>query len=114
MTVDITPSNVAQRIAWLRSHAVGDYVKDADMLEALVARVAEVEAERDQWAKQWRELLSAGYEMKARAETAEAEVERLREALSEIVAHYELTSSRNPTMDRMAHEARAALKGETP
>lgn len=36
-TIDISSENVARQIAWLRAQAVGDYVQDADMMEALAA-----------------------------------------------------------------------------
>jgi hypothetical protein len=83
------------------------YAREA--VPALAARVVELDGDnKELWAKL--EAADALWEeAEARAKAAEAEVERLREALIEIVTYYELTSSRNPTMDRMAHEARAAL-----
>jgi lipopolysaccharide biosynthesis regulator YciM len=85
-----------------------NWVSIADY-RALAARLAEVEAERDR-ARSGEARLSRALNENARAVTAEVENKKLRAALVEIVAHYKLTSSRNPTMDRMAYEARAALQ----
>jgi LPS O-antigen subunit length determinant protein (WzzB/FepE family) len=80
---DITPENVARMLERLRFHDMRVNLGDAaDMLEALAARLAEVEAESDTW-----EARAAAYrEQKIteirRANAAEAKVARLKEALA--------------------------------
>jgi regulator of replication initiation timing len=124
-TADISPENVALVCADLRYH--GDYEwhdriwdtrqKSADMLEALAA-------DRDRWAKNAADIARDAEAAEAKVADLGAHIEsavrrknklqtenaKLRAALAEIVAHYKLTSSRNPTMDRMAYEAREALQ----
>jgi rubrerythrin len=86
MTQDLTPEAVAKMLKQLRRkdeyEPLGhDGWTAADMLEALAAKLAEVEAERDTLfrkaalAEEWRD------HDKTRAEAAEAENARLRDAL---------------------------------
>jgi hypothetical protein len=94
---DISPEKVAETAARLRDKTKMKYAADckcgqcaivplsdvaeaADMLEALAARLAEVEAERD---RQYDENVNRIYQerqQELRAEAAEAEVARLRTA----------------------------------
>lgn len=63
------------------SHPDGAWVRHHEAAERLTAMRAENERlrkDRDEWQKSWREVLSAGYEMKARAERAEDERDELR------------------------------------
>jgi len=77
MTVDLTPEAVAKMLARLRSETeAASRTETADMLEALAARLAEVEAERD---KAWGFAHSATN----RGMTAEADNARLAAELAE-------------------------------
>ena len=98
MTADITPENVA-RVIGAPDYAEGDCesVKDA-MLAALAARLAEVEAEQHKW---WKHCRAA----EKRANAAEAENAKLRDALRDIAETSNYTRS-----EWMQDKARAALQ----
>lgn len=78
--------------------------------EALAARLAEVEAERDNASDKLvlEKALTDGAHKRAR--TAEAENAKLREALEQIILSHEVSSIRGSGQDRMAEIARAALQ----
>ena len=83
---------------------------------AAADRIEQLTAERDKWKTAFDESCNAWqqqceYEMD-RAKKAEAERDRLRAALWDILACE--TPNANSTVTRMANRARAALKGETP
>jgi hypothetical protein len=88
---DLTPEAVAAMLNWLRGLVTHRYphqmrTEAADMLEAFAAKLAEVERERDELRAADRVHASAraGFErrMAARAEAAETDNARLREAIN--------------------------------
>ena len=72
-------------------------------------RIEQLTAERDQWIAHTKNAVWADSEELKRAE---AERDRMREALGAFVAHY--PKGINPDLDAACFAARAALKGETP
>ena len=92
------------------------FAEAADRIEALTAKVAELEACLERQGSGHREdldeIANVSVERLRRAKAAEAERDRLREALGAFVAHY--PKGINPDLDAACFAARAALKGETP
>lgn len=132
------PAEVEGLVRWKHSRhgmdmamdsEAGDWMRYADHATALTALQAENERlrkERDDWKKSWREVLSAGYEMKARAEKSEVVADKLGEWLEAIDARREF-GDENPEnvsneWDRLfsaeeaamsaARAAHAKLKGD--
>ena len=75
-------------------------------------RIEQLTAERDEALECNEQFFVDNQFLKKRAEKAEAERDRLQAALWAILACE--TPNANATVTRMAHLARAALKGETP
>ena len=83
----------------------------ADLCQPLADAIEALTSEVQRWQCLFDEKHNLMLEHKARAEKAEAERDRLREAMGEFVAHY--PTGINPDLDAACSAARAALKGES-
>ena len=119
MTTDITPENVARMADLLRTprYVMGGTV---DMLEALAARLAEVEKKHDHMVPISSDgnyvfidgpgdvEIDHGGRLRARAEAAEAEVQTLREELE--VADCMVTAEARSSLERLARAEAAEAR----
>ncbi len=120
---DISPEAVARGLDILRDPNILEFgrymkarigIKDAaDMLEALSARLAEVEAERDEMKRRVDELADIGHLLIARAEAAEAENAKLRDIGDAMAASIE-GNYFLPGIATKWRNARAALQETSP
>jgi hypothetical protein len=109
MTADITPENVARHLDLSHNHEAGLIpVATQNLLTALSARLAEVEAEQHKW---WKHCRAA----EKRAEAAEAKLAEVEALLKMAEAHTLLNSTiaaNNLTRAEAAEAREAKLREE--